>query len=220
MQVYDIIMLAVLLSAVVFGAWKGLAWQLASLCAIFLSYFAAYQLRGPVARYFGLEEKWEGIMVMLGLYLATSLVIWVIFGYIRKIIDRVKLQDFDRHAGAVLGAVKGVILCMIITLFAVTLMSDSQKENICCSYSGYFMAKVISQAHVVMPTEVRDVLHPYLHRLDQELTHDHPGHDHTSHDNKASDSDNESTLEQDAIETARTAKKLLEVGSEIFDKTR
>jgi len=218
MQIYDIIMLAVLLSAVVFGAWKGLAWQLASLCAIFVSYLVAYQFRVPVARYLGMEEKWEGIMVMLGLYLITSLVIWVVFGYIRKIIDRVKLQDFDRHAGAVLGAVKGVILCMIITLFAVTLMSESQKEDICCSYSGYFMAKVIDQAHVAMPSEVHDVLHPYLNRLDKELTHDHPG-DHTSHDHSGS-AESDHSPEQEAIEAARTAKKAFEIGSEIFEKTR
>ena len=41
MQPYDIVMLIVLALAIVWGAWKGLAWQIASLASIVLSYMVA-----------------------------------------------------------------------------------------------------------------------------------------------------------------------------------
>ncbi len=213
MQFYDIIMLAVLLAAIGFGAIKGLAWQVASMAAIFLSYFVAIQLKQPVSAYLDLKEDWEGIGVMLGLYLASSLVIWVVFGFIRKIIDRVKLRDFDRHAGAVLGAVKGVIVGMIITLFAVSLLSDEQKKSVCGSYSGYLITKIIDRAEAALPAEVHAQLHGYLEKLDRELSHDHPEHPPHSH---AADSVENTDLD----EAARTAKKLLDAGSQILDGQR
>ena len=44
MQSYDIFMLAVLVITTIWGLWKGLAWQLASLGSIFLSYFVAHPI--------------------------------------------------------------------------------------------------------------------------------------------------------------------------------
>src|SRR5690349_18392900 len=41
MQAYDIIMLAVLAGSTLFGFAKGMAWQMASLASLFLSYFVA-----------------------------------------------------------------------------------------------------------------------------------------------------------------------------------
>ena len=203
-------MLSVMLIAIIFGAWKGLAWQVASLSAIFASYFVAYQLREPVSRYINVAEPWDKILAMLGVYLFTSLVIWIIFGYVRKIIDRVKLQDFDRHAGAVLGAIKGVILCMIITLFAVALLSEEQKSQVCCSYSGYFMAKVIDKIEVAMPKEAHSVLHKYLEQLDSELSsHGHHGHQHGSSDDG-----------QPLFDAERTARQWLEAAADQVQTNR
>jgi len=109
---------------------------------------------------------------MMLLYLGTSLAIWVVFGIVRRVIDRVALKDFDRHLGAVLGAVNGLILCMVITLFAVTLLKEKQKEAICSSRSGYIIANVIEKIRVGVPEDVRKMVKPLLDRLDHKL-HDH-----------------------------------------------
>ena len=49
MQYYDILMLSVVLGATVWGAWKGLAWQIASLASMVVSYYVALRFRDPVA---------------------------------------------------------------------------------------------------------------------------------------------------------------------------
>ncbi len=212
MQVYDVMMILVLVAAIVFGAWKGLAWQVASLAAIFVSFFVAMRFREPVSHMFNAEPPWNRLLAMLVLYLATSLVIWLAFGLVRKIIDRVKLKDFDRHAGAVLGALTGVILCVIITLFAVTLLSEDQKKHICGSYSGYYIATLIDKAHGAMPDEVHEVLHPYLHKLDSELEHDHHGPD--LHHEPAHSESKPLEIELPAVDVEHTAERLLDAASE------
>jgi membrane protein required for colicin V production len=172
MQLYDILMLAVIVLAIAFGAWKGLAWQIASLAAIVLSYLVALNFREPVAQLIGTKPPWNIFLAMLILYVVTSLAVWLSFRIVRDFIDRVKLKEFDRHTGAVLGAAKGIILCVIITLFAVTLLGEEQKRAVCNSRSGYYISLLIEKVHVAMPSEVHDVLHPYLHDLDEEIHHE------------------------------------------------
>ena len=178
MHVYDVIMLGVLLVATMFGASKGMAWQLASLSSIFLSYFAAFQLRGPVAEHINAAPPWNMFLAMLIVYLIASIVIWMVFQFVAGFIERLKLKDFDRQVGAIFGAAKGVVLCVLITLFAMTLLGENQRGAIVHSRSGRYIAMLLDRAHMMMPEEVHDVLHPYLHSLDEQIEHDHIEHDH------------------------------------------
>ncbi len=166
---YDIVMLLVLIVATAFGAWKGLAWQVASLAAIFVSYVIAYQFRHTFAAWIPVDAPWSVFLAMLLLYVLSSLGIWIIFQWISKWIDRVKLKEFDRQVGALFGLLKGVLLCVIITLFAVTLLGQRQREAIVNSRSGYYIAVLLSKSHGLMPEEINDVLGPYLHVLDERL---------------------------------------------------
>lgn len=172
MQPYDLFMLIVLIAATVFGAWKGLAWQLASMGSIFLSYFVAHTFREQVASLIDASPPWNKFLAMLILFLATSLAVWLSFRFVSQAIDRVKLKEFDRQIGALLGIAKGVMLCVIITLFAVTLLGDAQRQQIIGSRSGYYIAVLLDRSHAIMPPEVHDVLEPYIHSLDDRLEDD------------------------------------------------
>ena len=169
MEPYDVLMIIVLAAATMFGAYKGLVWQIASLGAIIISYFVAMRFRGVVAMRIGFDPPWDTYVAMLGLYLVTSLVIWSICKYISAFLDRLKLREFDHQIGAILGLAKGVLLCVLITLFSVALSSDSWRKQIIGSFSGYYIAVLLDKAHPVLPGEVHDVLHRYLHSLDERL---------------------------------------------------
>ncbi len=119
MQSYDLIMLVVLVGATLLGAWKGMAWQLASMASIVVSYFVAMSFRGPVSQLLSAEPPWNMFLAMLLLYLGTSLLIWLGFQVVRSAIDRMRLNEFDHQVGGIIGFVKGVVLCVIITMFAV-----------------------------------------------------------------------------------------------------
>jgi membrane protein required for colicin V production len=168
-ETYDLVMLAVLAGATLFGAWKGLAWQVASLASIFAGYFMAYRFRGPVGSLIDASPPWNTFLAMLILYVGTSLAIWLAFGLVSGFLDRLKLKEFDRQIGALLGLATGVLLCVLITLFAVTLLGDEQKASVCRSRSGYYIAVLLDRAGPVMPSEVRDVVRPYVRSLDEKV---------------------------------------------------
>ena len=136
METYDVIMLAVLAVATVFGARKGLAWQVASISSIVASYFIAYRFREPVAASIEADPPWNTFLAMLIVYLSASAAIWLAFRFVSELIDRVKLKEFDQHAGAALGFCRGVLWCAIITLFAVTLLGEAPRQTIVQSRSG------------------------------------------------------------------------------------
>jgi membrane protein required for colicin V production len=170
MEWYDIAMLVVLVGTTLFGFAKGMAWQIASLASLIVSYFAALRFSEPLVStgLFGDEAPWNRFVAMLAVYLATSLAIWLVFRLVAGWIDRVKLQEFDRQIGGLIGFAKGVLLCVAITFFAVTVV-PATRDDVLRSRSGHYIALLIARADAVMPPEVHDVLNPYLDRLEQEL---------------------------------------------------
>lgn len=169
MQAYDVIMLIVLAGTTLLGYRKGLAWQVASLSAIFLSYLVAMQFRDDVARHIHTDPPWNKFLAMLVLYIATSFAIWLAFQLVRGGIDRAKLKEFDQQLGAVFGLIKGVVLCVVITFFAVTLLGEDLRREVIESRSGLYIARLIDRADRLMPHEIHEFLDPYLNELDERL---------------------------------------------------
>ena len=169
MQAYDLIMLIVLAMATIFGAIKGFAWQVASLASVIVSYIVAYRYRMDVAEMIQAQPPWNQFLAMLILYVGTSFVIWVAFRLFSGMIDRVRLKEFDRHLGAAFGLAKGMIYCLLITMFAMSLLGKTQQAAICQSRSGYYIAVALDRGVGILPKEIHDVVGPYLARLDDKL---------------------------------------------------
>ncbi|MBN01048.1 MAG: colicin V production protein [Planctomycetaceae bacterium] len=169
MQPYDIIMLIVLAIATFMGFRKGIVWQVASILAIFASYFVAVRYRDIVASRINAEPPWNTALAMLVVYVGTSLAIWILFRFVRGFIERTKLTGFDRQLGALLGLAKGCVLCIIITLFAVTLLGEKQRQDIIDSKSGFYIAQLLDRADAIMPAEMHDYLDPYLNEFGNQL---------------------------------------------------
>jgi membrane protein required for colicin V production len=165
---YDFLMLAVLFLSILFGAWKGMAWQLAALASILVSALVAAHFSGPLAPLLSSQVPWNRCIAMLGLYVLTSLAIWVVFRMVAHMIDRVQLKEFDRQLGALFGAAKGLLWCVVITFFAVTL-SEPARQTILKTRSGYYIAVMTARATPILPQEVRAVLGKYIEELDRKL---------------------------------------------------
>jgi membrane protein required for colicin V production len=170
MQTYDVLMLLVLVCATIFGFWKGMAWQIASLASLAVSYIAALQFSERLAPTFGDTAPWNRFVAMLVIYVVTSFIIWTAFRLISGIIDKVRLEAFDKQLGAMFGFFKGVLLCVAVTFFAVTLLPPTQGELIVGSQSGQYIVQFLQKADAVMPPELHEVVDPYLHRVQQRLS--------------------------------------------------
>jgi membrane protein required for colicin V production len=168
METYDIIMLVVLVGATLFGAWKGLAWQIASLSAIVASSYVALKFDTPLADELPVGPPWDVPAAWVILFVGTSFVIWIAFRYVATFIDRLKLKEFDRQVGALFGFAKGVLICVIVTVFLVSLV-EQIRAPILRSYSAYYVAVFLDKSHAYLPEDIHDKLQPVMHWLDSRL---------------------------------------------------
>ncbi|MCU0711707.1 MAG: CvpA family protein [Pirellula sp.] len=169
MQTYDILMLIILAATTIFGGIKGFAWQVASLASIVASYFIAYTFRNDVAKMINADPPWNLFLAMLLLYFGSSFVIWMVFRLVSTSIDKVKLREFDRHLGAGFGFIKGVLLCLIVTMFAMSLLGANQQQRIANSRSGFYISKILANAGGILPAEIKQVVGPYINSFEQRL---------------------------------------------------
>ncbi len=169
MPAYDLLMLLILVCATILGAIKGFAWQVASIASIFASYFIAYYFRYDVAKMINAQPPWNLFLAMLVLYAGSSFLIWMVFRLVSGAIDKVRLKEFDRHMGALFGFGKGVAYCLLVTMFAMTLLGPKKQQAICESRSGYYISKILAGADGILPKEIDQVIGPHLARLEQKL---------------------------------------------------
>lgn len=168
MPFYDMLMIAVLVATTLWGVYKGMAWQIAALASVILSGVVAIHSSPAVAPMFGSQEPWNRYAAMLLLYLVTAAAIWIVFHLVSGIIERVKLKEFDRQIGAMFGLAKGVLYCVVITFFAVTL-KESTRQLVLESRSGDLIARGIRNANPLLPEEIRTHLGKYIDQLDAQL---------------------------------------------------
>lgn len=171
MPLYDVAMLVVLGGAMLFGFWKGLAWQLASLAAVVVSYFVSVNFRDPVSKFIQADEPWNRIGAMLMLFLGTSLLIWTIYARVSKSLTRMELKGFDRQAGAILGAFKGSLLCMVITMFAVSLLGKPIHDSIHLSTTGRYVIRGIGLVSSIIPPEFAKFVDPHVDNFESNIGH-------------------------------------------------
>lgn len=169
MDKYDMVMVGILAAATLFGAYKGFAWQIASLASLVASYFVAYKFRDVVTPMISASPPWNTFTAMLAVYSGTSLVIWAGFRVVADLLDKMRLKHFDRQMGGLLGFGKGVLFCVVVTFFAATLLGESIRRDIVRSRSGHYIAQLLHDSDRIMPEEIKSVLGPYLDELDDRL---------------------------------------------------
>ena len=135
-QTYDIVMLVVLVGATLFGVWKGMAWQVASLASVLVSAAVAVHSSAAIAPYFPGQEPWNRFLAMLVLYVITAGAIWILFRLVSNIIDRVKLKEFDRQLGAIFGLAKGDLVLHRHHVFCRDVDSEPTRQMVLQSRSG------------------------------------------------------------------------------------
>ncbi|MBI2898602.1 MAG: CvpA family protein [Planctomycetes bacterium] len=167
---------AILLTAIVFGAWKGFAWQLAGIASLVLGFVVAVPFSAAIAPLFGSRAPLNRFVAMFVAYAFTSLGVFVAALAYRRVLDRLQLHHWDRHLGGVFGAVKGWILVLVLVLFS-SILSVRAREAVLPTPVGRYCAETIDVLHPVLPPEVHQVLHPYVHHLDEPAPLA-PHHDH------------------------------------------
>ncbi|MGQ9912792.1 MAG: CvpA family protein [Thermogutta sp.] len=169
---FDLVVLILVGVSMIRGAWRGFAWQAASLASLVVGTVAAVRLGPQVGSRLSAHLPWNQYLGMLVVFVASALLVWMLFRWVSAAIDRLKLKDFDRQLGALFGAVKGLFLAGIIAFFGVTL-SEGFREIVFSSRSGPLLTKLIERASTVLPLEVRKQVGGYLEEFQRERPSGH-----------------------------------------------
>jgi len=160
MTIYDAAMVVLLVAGMVWGAWRGITWQLASIASLILGYTVAHPLSGQLAPRFPGEPIVARSLAMLVVYVAVSCGVFLVAWIVRATLRRLKFEAFDRHLGMVLGGLEGGLLGLVVTLFLVNLAPQT-RAPIFASPTGRVVGQVLNTVGPVLPGEFRQVLAPF-----------------------------------------------------------
>ncbi|HEY1067905.1 MAG TPA: CvpA family protein [Pirellulales bacterium] len=163
---YDVFMLVVLLTATLFGAWSGLAWQLAALASCAASWAVAMSTAKDLAPYLASDPVEGKFLAMLIVFLSCTGILFALLKSISSTVERVKLQEFDPQAGALFGLMKGLLYCLVVTFFATT-MNATARNQILHTRSGYYAATVMHGMKAIAPPELDALLASHLARYNR-----------------------------------------------------
>lgn len=165
---YDLVMLGILAGAALLGYFKGMVWQLAWIAGIVASGYAAFRFGSMLAPFFGTQAPWNRFAAMLAIYVGTSLAVWLVFRVISGAINAVHLSAFDHQLGLLLGLAKGVLLCVVVTFFSVTL-APAYRHQIVASRSGRLVAELIVRADSYLPKEIHETVDPFVKQFEKQF---------------------------------------------------
>lgn len=149
-SIVDLVVLAVLLYCAVRGASRGLLSQLSWVIALLLCFKFSGTLAPAIEPMIGVDPPLKQWLAMLAVYVGLCGVSFVVAGMLSNWMAKAKIIDFDKHLGGILGFVKGVIICMTVMFFAIT-MSPPMRQIVSQTYSGYGAALILHNSKYLIP---------------------------------------------------------------------
>ena len=172
---YDIVIMAILAYATWQGAQRGFVTQLAWIAALILCFKFADKLAPMIEPQINVEQPLRHWIAMLVLYVGFSLGSFMAAGILNSWMEKAKFKDFDRHLGALLGFVKGVVVSLVVTFFAVTVF-DSLKTIVLESYSGRGACWILDTVKPITPDYFPEYLQKAITELEKGLSPIHEEH--------------------------------------------
>lgn len=156
MSALDWVFVVILVGSVLIGALRGLVFEVLSLISWVLAFFAARLWGAEVGMWLPMQEMDEGVRIAAGLVIVFVVAIFALGLVIRiigKLVQIVGLRPFDRTLGALFGALRGVLLLVLIALvFMLTSMRESQIWN--TSVFAPYLVSAVSVLRPWMPQEM------------------------------------------------------------------
>ena len=126
--------------------------QLVSLISLVAGWYCSSHYYSVVANQ--LPESygpWREVGAMIIIFVLVNVVIHLAGGILNKMINSI-IKGFNRQLGAILGLVKGLLICMVVTFFAV-MGSDTTKACVENSASGRFLLESIAFIQRYIPED-------------------------------------------------------------------
>ena len=165
LQAYDIVILILVGWLTLRGAMKGMVSQLAAIAAVLVSFWAAVRF-GPVLEpvmqsNFNAQPPWNKVLALTVAFVGASIAVMFLHRIVARIICLIRMRKFDRLCGALFGFLKGVLIGMILTFFAV-MLSEQTRELATQSRSGKIFVRLIQRSQSLLPKDVSTLIETNL----------------------------------------------------------
>lgn len=164
LTIFDFIVIGILAVMTIRGGLKGFVSQVASLVALVAGWIVAARCASLLAPVIPLEEPWNRYAAMLVLFLAVWIGVWLVRRSIVSALKSLNMKEFDRQLGAMVGFLKGLMVCMILTFFGVSL-SEQTRHYVLSSKSGHYIAMAINKTGALIPADVCRRLHEQIEKF-------------------------------------------------------
>ncbi len=148
------------------GAAKGAIWQLAVLGSIVGCILIAGEATPHIEQEIPLAQPLKHWAALAAVYAGISLVVFLLARTIRGWLEKVKFIEYDRHWGAILGAIKGVILVLVVTCLLL-IMAPSTHAMIKESATGAVTNQTIKYTAPMLPEKLASALQKALDSPDE-----------------------------------------------------
>jgi len=139
---------------ILISAWKGAArgavWQLAVIGSIVACILVAGELAPHVEAELPFDQPLKHWVAVGAVYAGVSLVVFLIARLLRGWLEKVRFIEYDRHWGAILGAVKGGAIVLVLT-GTLLILAPSTHEMIRESVTGAVADRVVKHAAPLLP---------------------------------------------------------------------
>lgn len=139
------------------SAWKGAArgavWQLAVIGSVVACILVAGELSPQVEQNLPFEQPLKHWAAVGLVYAGVSLVVFLVARVLRGWLEKVKFVEYDRHWGAILGAIKGGAVVLIVTSLLL-ILAPTTHEMIRQSVTGQVTDQAVQHAAPVLPPKV------------------------------------------------------------------
>lgn len=149
-SIVDLVVLGILIYCAVRGAARGLLSQLSWVIALLLCFKFSGTLAPAIEPMIGVDPPLKQWLAMLAVYVGLCGVSFVVAGMLSSWMAKAKIIDFDKHLGGILGFVKGIVICMTVMFFAIT-MSPAMRQIVSQTYSGYCAALILHNSKYLIP---------------------------------------------------------------------
>jgi uncharacterized membrane protein required for colicin V production len=158
--VYDAAMAGILVAGMIWGAIRGITWQIASMASLVLGYMVAFPLSAQIAPHFPGTPIVARALALLASYAGVSAAVFGAAWLVRTTLREWKFEAFDRHLGMLLGGLEGATLGLVATVFVVSL-APQERTRILTSPTGHIVCRVLDVIEPVLPGEIRAELSPF-----------------------------------------------------------
>jgi membrane protein required for colicin V production len=149
MNIFDIIVIVILAYCIIRGIFRGLLKELSSIIGVFGGFYAAYTYYAVVAKplsrwisHTGYLNLVSFIIIFCIVFLVIS-ILGVIINYLLKLAF---LGWFDRSAGALFGAVKGILIVSVLLIALTAFLPKGSpfiKDSLLSPHIAYISEKLV-----------------------------------------------------------------------------